>query len=125
ANSAPVSQTIDEDNDLVFSSTDGNAIWISDADADPLPVRVTLTATNGVLSLSGTTGLAFMVGDGSGDATMTFTGILSDINAALEGLRYSPNANYNGSATVRITTNDLGNTGSGGGLSDTKTVNVT
>src|SRR5262249_25359709 len=46
-------------------------------------------------------------------------------NAALNGLIYSPTLNYNGAATVQINTNDLGNVGSGGALSDTDTVNIT
>jgi hypothetical protein len=48
-------------------------------------VQVTLTATNGTLTLSGTTGLSFSGGDGTADASMTFTGTITNINAALAG----------------------------------------
>jgi VCBS repeat-containing protein len=88
-------------------------------------LTVTLGVTNGVLTLSGTTGLAFSQGDGTGDATMTFTGTAADINAALEGLVFAPVADYNGPALLTITTNDNGNNGSGGALSDLDTVAIT
>ena len=41
---------------------------------------------------------------------MTFTGTLADINTALAGSRLQPTANFNGAATLTITTNDQGNT---------------
>src|SRR5206468_4311705 len=50
---------------------------------------------------------------------------LIDINAALDGMTFAPDLNYNGPATVQISTSDLGNTGSGGALVDTDTVNIT
>jgi hypothetical protein len=88
-------------------------------------VQVTLTATNGVLSLSGTTGLSFSGGDGTADASMTFTGTITNINTALAGLTFAPTGNYNGAASVQIVTSDQGNTGSGGAQSDSDTVNIT
>ena len=39
--------------------------------------------------------------------------------------RFAPTANYNGAASLQIVTNDQGNTGSGGALSDTDTVAIT
>src|SRR5437763_1693364 len=109
-----------------FSTANANAISIFDLDSDESngPLQVTLTAANGKLTLGGLTGLTFTVGDGSGDATMTFTGLLADINAALEGMVFSPDADFNGPTTIQITTNDQGNTGIGGALSDTDTINV-
>src|SRR5205823_1150943 len=122
----PGGQTINEDATLVFSSGNGNLISIDDIDAGHAGLlQVTLTATHGTLTLNGTTGLSFTVGDGTADATMTFTGTMANINAALNGLTYAPTADYNGAATVQITTNDLGNTGSGGSLADTDAVSVT
>jgi hypothetical protein len=69
--------------------------------------------------------LTFSVGDGIADATMTFTGTIADINTALQGLTYSPNGGYNGIDTLTITTNDLGNTGTGGALQDVDNVQIT
>ena len=43
----------------------------------------------------------------------------------MAGMSYAPTANYNGPATLTIVTSDLGNTGAGGPLTDTDTVNIT
>ena len=53
------------------------------------------------------------------------TGTLANINAALEGLSYTPSLDVAGDATMTILLNDLGNSGSGNELSDTKTVVIT
>ena len=124
-NSVPGAQTTNEDTAKVFSTANGNLISISDADAGTNPVQVTLTATSGTISLSGTTGLVFATGDGTTDVTMTFTGTISAINTALAGLSYNPTLNFNGSAGLTITTNDQGFSGSGGAKSDTDSVAIT
>jgi len=123
-NSVPGTQTTAEDTNLVFSSANGNAITTSDVDAGANNVQVTLNATNGTLALGSTTGVTV---SGNGTSTVTITGTITDINAALDGTAFTPNADFNGPASVSITTNDLGNTGSGGAQSDTDsiTVNVT
>jgi hypothetical protein len=69
--------------------------------------------------------LTFTTGDGTDDATMTFRGILGDVNLALDGLTYTPAPGYNGIATLTITSDDLGNTGSGGGQQDVDSVQIT
>ena len=89
----------------MFSTANGNLISV--ADPDDANVEVTLTATNGTLTLGGTTGLAFSTGDGSADASMTFSGTLADINAALDGLQFDPTAAFEGFASVQITTTDF------------------
>ena len=89
-------------------------------------IQVTLTATNGTLNLSGTRGLSFTPpADGTDDATMTFTGTIADINAALEGATFVAAPGFIGAASVQITTNDQGNTGTGGALGDTDSVAIT
>jgi predicted outer membrane repeat protein len=117
-------QTVPEDAVLTFSSANGNAISVSDVDAGSSDIQVTLTVTNGTLDLAQTNGLTFAVGDGVADASLTFAGSLVDVNAALDGLTYSPTADFNGSSTLVVLTNDLGNTGAGGSLTDTATVNI-
>ncbi|KJV06157.1 cadherin domain-containing protein [Methylocucumis oryzae] len=123
-NNAPVTQTINEDTTLVFNGANSNLISISDIDASSQSLLMTLSATNGNLTLSTISGLAFSSGDGTSDSTMSFTGSLSDINASLDGLSFQPDANAIGNATLSITTNDQGNIGSGGALSDTDTVSI-
>jgi hypothetical protein len=124
-NNVPGPQGATRNGQLVFSAANSNLISISDIDAGAAAVKVTLTATNGKLTLSGTSGLSFTVGDGTQDVTMTFTGTIANINAALNGLIYEPNSGYDGPATVQITTDDQGNTGSGGAQTDTDTINIT
>lgn len=109
---APAAGDVAEDQIAAFSVANGNAIVIADVDAATL--QVTLTSTNGVLSLASVAGLAFSSGDGTADATMTFSGGISAINAALDGLGYAPGANFNGPALVSLLVDDLGQSGSGG-----------
>ncbi len=96
-----------------------NAVQISDVDAAGGNVRVTLNASSGMLTLSGTTGLTFTTGDGTNDSSMVITGTIANINAALDGMQFTPTNGFSGSASVTLQTEDLGNTGAGGNLSDT------
>ncbi|MCI0681426.1 MAG: hypothetical protein L0Y71_04915 [Gemmataceae bacterium] len=89
-----------------------------------LPERISLTVTNGVLDLSGTAGLTFLAGDGTADATMTFEGTLANINAALNGMAYTPNGGFFGTDNLVISVNDLGNNGAGGALTTTRTLPI-
>ena len=120
-NHVPGSQNAPLNGTLVFSAANSNLIFISDVDAGTDPLQVTLKATDGTLTLSGTSGLSFITGDGTGDALMTFTGSIADINAALNGMS---NLAF-GSGVIEITTNDLGHNGAGGPLTDTDTIQVT
>jgi CSLREA domain-containing protein len=125
-NSVPSAQSADEDSPLVFSGANGNQISVSDPDAGGSPVQVRLQVEHATMTLDGDDGLTFRPGDsGTNDADMTFTGTITDINAALDGLRFDPEANYNGSATLTITTDDQGNTGGGGPKTDSDNVNIT
>ena len=124
-NSVPGAQAVDQDAVLTFGSGTGNAISIGDVEAGGGSVRVTLSSSNGSISLSGTTGLSFVTGDGSADSSMTFEGSIADINQALNGLTFTPTAGYHGPASLQIVTNDLGLSGSGGALSDSDSIAIT
>ena len=124
-NTVPGPQAVNEDTDLVFSTGNGNVLSVADIDLAGGNLQVTLSAANGVLTLSQISGLSFTIGDGSGDATMVFTGTAADINAALDGLIYRANANYNGADTVTLSSSDQGSSGSGGAQSDADTVAIT
>ena len=50
--------------------------------------------------------MLFRSGDGTADASMTFRGTVVNINAALNGLTFAPTANYNGGATLTLSTLD-------------------
>ncbi|HLD66672.1 MAG TPA: hypothetical protein VJA19_11545 [Pseudomonas sp.] len=124
-NGVPGAQAVDQDAALIFSSGNGNLISIGDVDAGGGTVRVTLTASNGLITLPGTTGLSFIVGNGSNDGTMVFEGSIANINAALNGLIFSPTPGYNGAAALQITTSDLGLSGSGGTQTDSDSIVIT
>lgn len=123
--SVPAAQQTPAATPLVFSAANQNAVSVSDVDAGTGPLLVTLGAAGGTLTLATTTGLAFTAGDGSDDATMTFTGPAEDVNRALDGMRFDPAAGFSGPASVTITTDDQGSAGSGGPQSDTDTIDVT
>ena len=121
-NSVPGAQSTDEDTSKTLSTANANAVSVSDPDAGSSPLKVTLSVDNGTLTLAGTAGLSFSTGDGTADASMTFTGTQSAINAALgSGLTYAPPANFNGTATLTVLTEDQGASPSGN-LTDTDTV---
>ncbi len=103
-NTVPGAQTTTEDTARVFSVANGNLITVADVDTGTL--TVTVAVTNGTFSLSGIAGLTFTTGDGTADATMTFSGTAAAINTALAGASYIPTADYNGSAQLTLTTND-------------------
>ncbi len=119
----PTAQVTNEDIVRVFSTTNGNPITVSDPDASSL--QMTLTATNGMLTLSGTSNLNFLSGDGVGDATMTFSGTIGSLDAALDGVRFIPTPDTYGPASLVVSVTDLGATGAGGALGATQTINLT
>jgi uncharacterized delta-60 repeat protein len=128
-NEAPVNsvpwypQVVTKHKPFTFSSARGNALSVSDPDAGTTVLQVTLTVQHGTLTLARTAGLTFPAGDGVNDRTMTFQGSLSVINAALNGLSYSPDRGYVGSDALTITSNDLGS-GLGDPLSTTDVVAI-
>ncbi len=101
---------------IEFSAALGRAISIGDVDAGNKKLLVTLAAPVGTLTLGALNGLQFSVGDGTADETMTFTGTIAQINTALDGLRLVLPAHYTGSASLDVSVNDQGNTGTGGAL---------
>ena len=105
-NTAPINQVTSEDITIVFSTGNGNAIQVGDVDSGNNPLRVTLTATNGTMTLASTLGLNFTTGTGTANASMVFSGTITNINAALQGMSYTPTLNYYGAASIQITTED-------------------
>ncbi len=69
--------------------------------------------------------LSFLVGDGSDDATMVFTATLDQINDVLDGLVYVPATDFAGKATLTITVDDLGRSGSGGAKVSSSNLSIT
>lgn len=107
----PSAPTTDEDTAVNIST-----ISISDSDNDDQ--TVTLTATNGNFSFSDSSQLTLSSGSFSSN-DVVFTGTLSNINTALAGLSFTPTANFNGDATLKVQTNDGTET-----VSETLTIKV-
>lgn len=120
----PASQSYNEDVTRVFSTANGNSISVADVDAGTGTLTMTLNvgAGNGTLTLAQLTGLTGTTGNGT--STITTTGTLADLNAALDGLSYVPTANLNGPVTLAVTVNDNGNTG-GAAQQGTKNIAIT
>ncbi len=100
----PGPQTIDEDTVLTFSTAGGNAVVVSDTlTTDDTLMRVTLSIADGVLNLSQTTGLLIVHGvDGS--SSLVIEGTESALNAAFEGMTFTPDADFHGSAALNVIT---------------------
>ena len=115
-NHVPGAQLADQAADLVFGTTHGNAITISDVDAGEGIIIVKLRVEHGTLTLGATDGHTSVTGNGG--AVVELRGTLDDVNAALDGLTYRPTAGYAGSDTLRVFTDDVGDSGAGGDKSD-------
>jgi hypothetical protein len=121
-NSVPLAtQSVNEELALTFSSAAGNAITISDIDVGSGNETVTLSVSGGTLALGSTAGLASFTNNAG---SITLTGTVANINAAMDGLTYTGNLNFHGSDTLIVSTNHNGNTGAGVKI-DTDNVSVT
>ena len=97
----PGSQTTNENTAPNFNSSNGNAISIASADAGTSPVQISLTASEGTLTLASTQSLTITSGTGANDTSVTVIGTISAINQALNGLPFTPTTNYAGSGYSR------------------------
>jgi len=82
-------------------------------------LNVTLVASHGHLLLPATAGVST---SGSAlahhrDRQLLLRGSLARLNAALATLRFTPDADFNGEASLHVVVDDRGNTGAGGALS--------
>jgi len=120
-NSVPGPQSADIGIDLVFSAVTGNLISISDIDAGGGLVTTTLTVPAGSLTAAAGSGAAI---DGSGTATLTITGTLAQVNAALSVITFTPDGVTTGTISLTVTTNDNDNTGNGGNQTDSDLIEI-
>ncbi|MGY3868677.1 retention module-containing protein [Aeromonas crassostreae] len=94
-----------------------HGLQVSDVDAGDSPLSVTLSVLHGTLELAAGSGVTV---SGSGSNTLVLSGSQDAINALLAGgVTYQGEQDFNGQDALTMVTNDLGNTGSGGALSDT------
>ena len=92
---------------MTLSTASGDGIAIQDPDAGPLDPMwsVTLSVPAGTLALSGTAGL---VGSGDGSGSLSYSGSLSALNAALEGLTFTASPGFEGDTTVSMSAQSAG-----------------
>ncbi|WP_339453813.1 VCBS domain-containing protein [Pseudomonas sp. EA_5y_Pfl2_R50] len=132
-NTLPGTQNGQED---IVLNIGGISVADVDASRDPnindRDISVILTVTHGTLFLGAS--VPGVTVSGANTASLTLTGNLADINSALASLQYLGNANFNGTDTLTVVSNDRGNYGDADGdgipgtatdaLSDTDTLQI-
>ena len=93
-NTVPGAQSVAEDTALPIAG-------VSVADIDSSALTTTLSVSSGTLTVIAGSGVT-----GNGSASVTITGTAAQINAALTGLAYTGNLNFNGGDTLTVATND-------------------
>jgi Ca2+-binding RTX toxin-like protein len=120
-NTLPASYTTDEDTSVKLTG-----LSVSDVDAGNGLITVTLSVTAGAIVAASFSGVTVA---GSGTSSLVLTGTLTDINAYLAASdtqpTYVPVTDASGTVQLTMTTNDGGNTGSGGALTDVDTATIT
>ncbi|MDA7085527.1 type I secretion C-terminal target domain-containing protein, partial [Pseudomonas sp. SA3-5] len=120
-NQPPASYVTNEDTALKLSG-----LSVSDVDVASGLVSVTLAVASGTLSAANANGVNVA---GSGTGSIVLSGTLADINAYLADPTsqpsYLPVADASGTVALTMTSNDGGNTGAGGALTDTDTSVIT
>eukprot|EP00003_Mantamonas_plastica_P025455 TRINITY_DN49_c0_g3_i1.p1 TRINITY_DN49_c0_g3~~TRINITY_DN49_c0_g3_i1.p1 ORF type:complete len:4381 (+),score=1638.83 TRINITY_DN49_c0_g3_i1:70-13143(+) len=116
---APLGYNMTEDTNLVLTGFD-----VSDVDIADKSVFFEIIATSGVISLKQTTGLVFSFGDGTADPHQRFTASITNTRAAVAEVTYTPNANFDGTETLFVQTNDFGFNGIGGAQGRTRNIPI-
>lgn len=105
--SAPTSVSVSGSTPVVFSPSRGNSVSVTDGYAANSVEQLTLACTPGALTLATTSGLSFTSGSNR-SASMSVQGTLASLNAALNGLTFTPPPGFQGSGSIRILYKDLG-----------------
>ena len=93
-NTVPGAQSVAEDTILPIAG-------VSVADSDSSALTTTLNVASGTLTVTAGAGVT-----GNGTASVTITGTAAQINAALAGLTYTGNLDFNGGDTLTVATSD-------------------
>ncbi|MBP2300815.1 DUF4347 domain-containing protein [Azospirillum picis] len=102
------------------------AVSVTDADVGSIVMTATVSDISGKLKIDAAGSGVTITGGANDDSSLTFTGTLSQINAALASLTYqATNLGAGGSDTVTITVNDGNTTYAGGAKTHTQTIAVT
>jgi len=99
---------VNENSTLTFSSANGNALTIADSAAGISGLEMTINAAYGKVKFSSMSDLTLVSG-ANNSASVTVKGTLATINAALNGMVFTPTSGYAGSAgALRFSITDLG-----------------
>ncbi|WP_160490283.1 S-layer family protein, partial [Pseudomonas sp. R-28-1W-6] len=119
-NQLPASYGTSEDVALKLSG-----LSVSDVDAGASNLSVSLSVSSGLLSASSSAGVDVT---GSGTGSLLLTGSLAAINAYLADAAsqpvFTPATDASGTVTLSMTSNDGGNTGAGGPLTDSDSIGI-
>lgn len=103
----PAAISVNAYSTLLFATAQGDGITLADSAAGSNTDSLTLKVSQGTLALGSTTGLSFPSGS-NGSGTMTISGTLTNLNAALNRLVYTPNPGYVGIDTLQLAITDSG-----------------
>ncbi len=118
--SVPPTQVTLANTALTFTSSLTNGITIADSDYVVGNEQLSLTVSHGTLSLGTTAGLTGLTGNGT--STITATGTLASLNAALEAMQFAPGSGFVGTAQLQINVNDIGLLGNDGAKQANQTI---
>ncbi|EHR72505.1 hypothetical protein BurJ1DRAFT_3700 [Burkholderiales bacterium JOSHI_001] len=120
-NTLPASFTVAEDTLTVLGG-----VSIADIDAAGSLVTSRLQVDAGALNIT-LAGATVISAGSNASADLSLRGTVADINATLASLSYTGAANAHGvaAATLTLTTDDGGNTGTGGALQDVRAASIT
>ena len=93
-NTVPGAQSVAEDTALPIAG-------VSVADIDSSALTTTLNVSSGILNVTAGAGVT-----GNGSASVSIAGTAAQINAALAGLTYTGNLDFNGADTLTVATSD-------------------
>lgn len=102
---APASAFVLQNSTLVFSPANNNSITVTGLLAfhnnRQVNPSLSLSVSHGTLTLGSLTGLIINAGS-NGTASMTLTGTAKNINAALDGLTYTPTFGFSGDDSLVV-----------------------
>ncbi len=119
-NTVPGTQTVNEETQTAIAG-----ISVIDVDAAAGTITTRLQVTAGVLDVT-LSGAATISAGANSSNDLTILGTVADVNATLASLLYTGNTDVTGVAadTVTVTTDDGGNTGTGGAQQDVDNIQI-
>jgi hypothetical protein len=99
-------------------------LLLSDIDAGASLLSLDIAASNGLLSLPSFAASSVIAGNPIGSTGLTLQGTIATLQLALNELIYTSELGFSGDTQILFVLNDLGNTGAGGFLNDTKVISI-